>query len=161
MVYKHIAVKILLGTFLLLLACKKSKKCHWDSLPSSFVFLLKKNDTRLSDVELGAVKISYIIEGSKKTISDLARGTNEAVVNAYDLGVLATRAIGVISADNNVKIFTITYNSLEEDTIFIDYEPPVPSNGCVYVLKQVKFNNIEVKPDPAYTFHSIYVFKQT
>lgn|GEM_PF-6174386 len=56
-------------------------------------------------------------------------------------GLIASRIIGILSADNNIKTYYIEYsNGWTNDTLYVDYSPNTPATNCLYVLNRVKYN---------------------
>lgn len=138
-----------------LTSCSKSQnKCHYVSPPRSFFFLLKKNGNRLPDSILDNIRIAYMKNGSKLYITDLVRATGDG----REMGILTTRLIGTLSADNNIKPFSIEYPDGTVDDLFIDYSPPSLSNNCVYIINQIKYNGLVSQPDPTITMQTVYTF---
>lgn len=153
--------QVLIFTCLLLSLClincsKSSSKCYWQSPPPSLFFLLKKSGNRLADSILNNLKLSYLESGTKKYVPDLKRATEDG----YALGIMASRKIGILSADNHIKEFTVEYPDGSSDTLHVDFESPSPANGCYYNLKQVKYNNQLSYPDPTITIQRIYLFEK-
>lgn len=138
--------------------CSKSNKCYYDTPPNSLFFLLKKGGDRLPDATLTNLKISYIEDGEKKFLPDLIRGVNEGGVDAFTMGIMTTRLIGILSADNNIKDFVIEYADGSRDSLFVNYEGPSTNTNCFYVIKQVKYNNQVSLPDPTITLQTVYLF---
>jgi len=147
--------------FILLISianCSKSKSsnCQYVSPPNSLFFLLKKAGNRLPDSILNNLKLSYNESGNKKFLSDFVRATAEG----YNLGVMTTRLIGIRSADQNIKDFVIEYPNGTTDTIYADYEPPSTNNNCLYLIKQIKYNNQISYPDPNIPQQTVYLFNK-
>lgn len=136
--------------------CTKTKKCQYTSPPLSFFFLIKQGGNRLPDSVLDNTRIFYFENGIKKQLSDLVRATEEG----RELGVLTTRLIGLLSADQNIKTFIIEYPVDPADTLYVDYVSPTPANNCLYSNNLVRFNNQVATPDPAITAQRVYVFNK-
>lgn len=143
---------------LALVQCSKStsNSCRYTSPPDSFFFLIKKNNDRLPDSVLNGIRISYSENGARKYLTDLTRATEEG----YALGVMTTRLIGIISADQVIKDFIIEYPSTySNEPLHIDYQSPSKNNGCAYSLQQVNYNGHAVSPDPAITVQRVYLLE--
>jgi hypothetical protein len=135
--------------------CSKSKSsCRYTTPPNSLFFLLKKAGNRLPDSVLDQVKMSYYLNGNKNYVMDLVRATGEG----YNLGVLTTRSIGILSADKKIKDYYIEYANGSKDTLFADYEAPTPATNCVYHIKQVSYNSQTASTDPNITVQTVYLF---
>lgn len=154
---KFIFIICIIGLTIGFTHCTKSQnKCNYVSPPSSFFFLPKKNGNRLPDSILDNMKISYMANGSTTYVADLVRATGDG----RDMGILTTRLIGILSADQNIKEFSIEFPDGTSDELYVDYEPPSPNNGCLYLISQIKYNGIVVQPDPAITEQTVYSFNK-
>lgn len=153
---KRLLLRGLIIFSLYIISCSKSSKCHYDDIPNSLFFLLKKNGNKLPDSILNNLKLSYTEKGNKKYLVDFKRATEEG----YDWGIVTTRLIGVMSADQNIKNFIIEYPDGSNDSLWVDYEAPSQKNSCHYLLKQVKFNNEIASPDSSITIQTVYLFNK-
>ena len=159
----HCSPKLFLLAFLFFIAfsnCSKSNRCHYTGMPNSFVFLLTENGKRLPDSILTGVKTSYFQNNQKLFLTDLRRGINENGFDAYGLGILSTRLIGIFSADKNIKNYFLEYPDGEQDTLFVDYVPPSPNNNCLYKLNQVRYNGKVILPDQSITQLKVYTLEK-
>lgn len=136
--------------------CSKSKRCEYSSPPASLFFLIKKDGSRLPDAVLENTRIFYMENGNRKQLTDLVRATDEG----HALGVLTSRLIGVISADQHLKTFFIEYPAYSTDTLYVAYSPPGRDNNCVYTRDQVLFNNELITPELVISTQQVYVFNK-
>jgi hypothetical protein len=88
---------------LCVLSCSFTRKPETSPnvMANSLFFLLNENNFKLPDSKLNQLKISYIKQGNKIYVEDLIRKT----VDGYDLGVMTTRSVAFVSADDNIKNF--------------------------------------------------------
>ena len=160
---KQISIKV--ATFVLffcsITSCEKSTPggsgCKWAAMPSSLFFKIKINGQVQPDSFLQNVKISYLKDGTKSYLNDLTL----AIDYYANKGILATRMIGIVSADMNIKNFTIEYpNNLSNDLFNVDYLPSTPSSNCVYVLNKVSFNNVDASIDNSFMYQPVYTLNK-
>lgn len=156
--FKSFVLLICVGLLLTVSHCKKleKEKCTYVSPPASFFFLLKQSGNRLPDEELNNLKISYWEGGVKKYVSDLGRAGEDG----YTLGVMSSRLMGLLSADQNVKAFTLEYGSGKKEALYVDYETAMPANNCVYTIREVRYNSQLVAPDPMISQQSVYLLSK-
>lgn len=149
-----IAVLSLCSFSTFLLCCKKSSQptCKYDSIPSSLILKFTKNGNPVGDNILTNVKLSYFEGSTKKYVTDFAISTDTVNQNK---GLKASRNIGILSADNNIKTYYIEYpNGWTEDTLYVDYLPNTPSTNCVYVQNAIKVNVQMASIDSSFHFDS-------
>ena len=145
-----------------LICCKKSNsdsQCKYDAIPSSLILKITKSGIILSDTDLGDCKLSYYDNSVKKYVSDFALSSDTANRNK---GLIASRLIGVLSADNKIKTYNIEYpNGWASDTLYVDYLPHTPATNCLYVQNSIKYNGQIAQTDSNFHFDSpVYVISK-
>ena len=151
---------ILYSVFLIILfiSCKRndSGSCLYSyQPPNSFFFIIKTGGQSLPNNILDSIKISYTENSIKKYITDLSY----AVDYYANKGILVTRNIGSTSGDSGITTFYLEFsNKLKTDTLYINFTKPAVSNGCVYVLNEVKYNNKVSGIDSAFKYQPVYLF---
>lgn len=160
-------ISIALVTIMLLsscfVSCKKTNSdniCKYDAMPSSLILKFLKNGVKVSDLILKDLKLSYYEANTKKYVSDFS--INNLETSYQNMGLITTRLIGVLSADNNIKTFFIEYpNSWPSDTLYVDYSPRSNTNGCQYVQQPCKCNSQLCLIDNSFNFDSpVYVLNK-
>lgn len=137
-----------------LLCCKKTSNstCKYDAIPSSLILKISKSGTILTDTQLRECKLSYIESNTKKYVTDFVLSLD---VNSRNKGLIASRLIGILSADNGIKTYYIEYpNDWITDTLYVDYLPHTPATNCVYVQNTIKFNGQNASIDNNFHFDS-------
>jgi len=103
------------------------------------------------------IKIAYLDNGIKKYLTDV----NSATDYYANSGILATRTIGIISADYNIKTYFLELpNAIKSDTLYVDYPSKSPATNCQYVLQTFKFNGKLTIIDSSFKFQPVYVLNK-
>ena len=143
-------------------SCAKDKKIGPQTIPNSLFFVIKKNNSRLSDNDLDNMELFYFKANVKTYINDFQRGTGEGLV----LGVQTTRNIGFTSADDNIKNYYLEFANGDIDSLVVDYkhlgERDAFNNSCYcyYPLDQVNYNGQIALPDSAITQQKVFRFNK-
>jgi hypothetical protein len=137
-------------------ACKKTKNetdCKYDAIPNSMFLKITKNGIVLNDTVLANCKLSYIDGAIKKYITDFSK--NNLASQYQGMGLISTRLVGILSADNSIKTFYLEYpQAWSIDTLTIDYLKPTPSTNCLYIQNSVKQNGVPAEIDSSLHFNS-------
>ncbi len=160
--------KVLMIITILLLShwissCKKStsdSQCKNVAMPSSLILRIFKNGIKTSDLILKDVKLSYYEANTKKYVTDFT--INNLETSYQNMGLITTRLIGILSADDKIKTYFIEYpNSWVSDTLYVDYSPRSNTNSCQYVQQPCKNNNQQCLIDNTFNFDSpVYIINK-
>lgn len=140
------------------MSCSKGKGPQ--VIPDSLFFVIKQNGIRLDDNTLNNMKLYYFKGGNKTYVSDFSRASEEG----YNLGVQTTRAIGTISADENIKDYYLEFPNSDIDTLYVDYKHVGDNEAfnnscyCHYPLQAVKYNGMVTSQDPTITQQRVFLF---
>lgn len=146
---------ILIASFLTNCSNSNEKTCKYASVPNSLNLKITKSGAIVSDLILSETKLSYYEKNNKKYVSDFSINNIES--NFKNKGLISTRNIGVISANNNIKTFYLEYpNGWKTDLLYVDYIPNTPETNCMYVLKPIKVNNVLAIEDNSFIFKPVY-----
>lgn len=135
-------------------------------IPHSMNYIIKYNNSRLSDEILDNIKIYYFNDNFRTTMPDLRRPNNEINVLYYDLGVMTTREIGFISGEKLIKDFFIAYPNGDMDTLFVDYKSLSGEEACKHPCKcccpieLIKFNGEIAQIDTSIKDNIVYIFNK-
>jgi hypothetical protein len=102
--------------------CTKNEKKYPNLLPSVLFFKIIESNNKLPDTILDSLKMFYFDNNIKTYVLDFSLATNEVTYNAYSEGVLATRDVGFLSGDKNIKMFYLEYPNKNLDTLLINYK---------------------------------------
>jgi hypothetical protein len=154
-----------------LFGCKKDNNSDCPlftglQVPNSLIFIIKKNGIRLDDSLLNLSRLFYLKNNQRVYVNDFSRGVNEGGFNAYDLGILASRDVGLISGNESIKDFYLELPNSDIDTLFVDYrhysqcEADTSACYCLYPRLQVKYNGQVATYDPTITQQQVYLFNK-
>jgi hypothetical protein len=147
---------------ILVFSCKRKPEFGPNVIPNSLFFLLTESSNRLPDSILNSIKISYIKQGNKYYINDLIRATG----SGYDIGVMTTRSVAFVSANDNIKNFNIEYYDGSSDDLFIDYikldleSAKKNSCFCYYPRNDIRFKNTSAILDSNIKEQQVYRFNK-
>jgi hypothetical protein len=167
-------MRLILFLFItVLIVLSSCKKPYWKDntdiyqVPYTLFFMVKKNNQALPDSVLENMKLAYYQNGVKKYVSDFTRGINEGGFNAHDEGIQATRNIGLISGNENIKLFYLEYPDNTKDSLYVDYrhinfdDAKKHPCRCEYPMQPVKFNNLAASVDSSLlSIQRVYLFQR-
>ena len=152
-------------------SCKKTKdrgcpEFRGLQVPNSLFFVIKQGGQRLTDASLNNLKLYYFNSGQKIYIDDFQRAINEGNLNAFDLGIMATRNIGLKSGTDNIKDYFLEFQNGDIDTLFVDYkrysqcEADTSGCQCIFPRFGVKYNGQTSSYDPTISQQTVYLFNK-
>lgn len=135
-------------------------------IPYPLVLSIRENGVRASDEVLDNVKLSYFEMGNKFFIKDFQRGSNDGPYKYYDLGLMGSIDIGIVSGEQNIKTYFLEYNDGDIDTLLVNYKYLSASEACddqckcLYPLQEIKFNNKNPPIDSSVLTERAYILNR-